>query len=464
MAQPSRSGVRAGSAAFAVRLLMLLALSFAMMMPPAAAQSILRDAESETLLKEISRPLIAAAGLRPEDVRIVLIHDDSINAFAATGQIVYLHSGLITRADNANEVQGVIAHELGHITGGHMIRTGEAIQAATGISLLSLILGAAAMAAGGGEAGAAIMSMGQRAAIGRFLAFSRAQESATDQAGALYLRRAGISGRGSLAFFERLQNQEFRLNIPQEDSYERTHPLNRERLAVLENSYQNDPAWDRPTDPGLEERFQRVRAKLIGFVDDPRRTLQRFPESNRSIPARYARAYAWHRNHHPDRAIGEVDELLRQRPADPYFLELRGQILLETGRPRDALESLRQAVARAPNEPLIAAMLGHALISTEDPDHFQEAKQVLRAAVGRDNSNPFAWYQLGIVYDREGDQARAALATAERYNLIGQPQLALANAEQAMLGIPVGTPDWLRAQDIAMVSRAATQRADRRQR
>ena len=464
MAEPSRSARGAGFAAIAARLLMLLALSFALMARPAAAQSILRDAETETLLRDMSRPLIEAAGLRPQDVRIVLIHDDSINAFAATGQVVYLHSGLITRADNANEVQGVIAHELGHITGGHMIRTGEAIQAATGISLLSLLLGAAAIAAGGGEAGAAIMSMGQRAAIGRFLAFSRAQESATDQAGALYLRRAGISGRGSLAFFRRLQNQEFRLNIPQEDSYERTHPLNRERLAVLENVYQSDPAWERPTDPALEERFQRVKAKLIGFVDDPRRTLQRFPERDRSIPARVARAYAWHRNSHPERAVAEIESLLAERPADPYFLELRGQILLETGRPRDALQSLREAVARAPNEPLIAALLGHALISTEDPDHFREAKQVLRAAIGRDNSNPFAWYQLGIVYDREGDQARAALATAERYNLIGQPQLALANAEQAMLGIPVGTPDWLRAQDIAMVSRSSVQRADRRQR
>ena len=464
MAQPSRSAERAGFAAIAVRLLMLLALSFAMMARPALAQTILRDAESETLLRDISRPLIEAAGLRSEDVQVILINDDSINAFVVAGQVVYLHSGLITRADNANEVQGVIAHELGHITGGHMIRMGEGVRAATGISLLSLILGAAAIAAGGGEAGAAIMSMGQRAAIGRFLAFTRTQESSADQAGVSYLHRAGISGRGSLAFFERLQNQEFRLSIPQEDSYERTHPLNRERLAVLEHSYQNDPAWDRPTDPLLEERFQRVRAKLIGFVDDPRRTLQRFPESNRSIPARYARAYAWHRNHHPERAIAEVDDLLRERPADPYFLELRGQILLETGRPRDALDSLREAVTRAPNEPLIAAMLGHALISTEDPDHFQEAKRVLRAAIGRDNSNPFAWYQLGIVYDREGDQARAALATAERYNLIGQPQLALANAEQAMLGIPVGTPDWLRAQDIAMVSRSAAQRADRRQR
>jgi predicted Zn-dependent protease len=456
MAEAFRGRARAGS--FAARLLLLLVLSFALSARPALAQTILRDAETESLLRDLSRPLVEAAGLRPGDVQIVMISDDSINAFVVGGQVVYIHSGLITRAANANEVQGVIAHELGHITGGHVIRSAEGIRAATGISLLSLLVGAMAMAAGGGEAGAAIMSMGQRAAIGRYLAFSRTQESSADQAGASFLHRAGISGRGSLAFFERLQNLEFRYNIPQEDSYERTHPLNRERIAILEHAYQADPAWDRPTDPQLEERFQRVRAKLIGYVNAPQRVFQQYPESNTSIPARYARAYAWHRSHHPDRAIGEIDSLLRERPGDPFFLELRGQILLETGRPRDALESLRQAVAGAPDQPLIGALLGHALISTEDPANFNEAKQVLRAAIGRDNTNPFAWYQLGIVYDREGDQARAALATAERYNLIGQPALALSNAEQAMMGIPVGTPDWLRAQDIAMVSRTAVER------
>ena len=462
MAEALRTRSRPGT--FLARFMMLMAMCFALAAQPAHAQSILRDAETEALLRDISRPLIQASGLRPEDVQVVLINDDSINAFVAGGQIVYLHSGLITRAANANEVQGVIAHELGHVTGGHIIRMGEGVRAATSISILSLLLGAAAIAAGGGEAGAAIMSMGQRAAIGNFLAFSRTQEASADQAGATYLRQAGVSGRGSLAFFERLQNQEFRLNIPQEDSYERTHPLNRERLAVLEPLYKADAAWDRPTPPELEERFQRVRAKLIGFVDDPRRTLQRYPERDRSVPARIARAYAWHRNSHPEKAIAEIDSLLAERPTDPYFLELRGQILLETGRPREALESLRRSVAQAPDQPLISAMLGHALISTEDPKHFEEAKQVLRAAVNRDNTNPFAWYQLGIVYDREGDAARAALATAERYNLIGQPALALANAEQAMLGIAVGTPDWLRAQDIAMVSRSEVQRLRRRNR
>ena len=443
------------------RLLMMIAACFAAVQP-VTAQTILRDAETEELLRDISRPLIEAAELEPGNVRVVLIQNGEINAFVAGGQIVYLHSGLITVADNANEVQGVIAHELGHITGGHIIRAEEGIRQATGIMIATMILGAAAMALGAGEAGMGVLAAGQQAAMGRFLAFTRVQESSADAAGASYLSRAGISGRGSLAFFERLQNLEFRMNIPQDNGYARTHPLTGERIAALEHVYHEDPAWDRPTDPALEERFQRVRAKLIGYVDDPRQVMNLYPESNRSIPARYARAYAWHRTAHPDQSLAETDSLLRDRPHDPYFLELKGQILLESGRPQEALVSLREAVARAPNQPLIAALFGHALISTEDSQNFEEAKRVLRVAVQRDNDNPFAWYQLGIVYDREGDQARAALATAERYNLTGEPQLALVSAEQAMLGIPVNSPDWYRAQDIAMVSRTAVEQQRRR--
>jgi len=448
-------------ATFVVRLLMLVALSFAALVQPAAAQSVLRDAETEALLRDLSRPLIEAAGLEPNNVQVVLLHEREINAFVIGGQVVYLHSGLITSADNANEVQGVIAHELGHITGGHIIRLEQGARQATGIMILSMLLGGLAMAAGAGEAGMGVLAAGQQAAMGRFLAFSRVQENSADQAGAAYLSRAGISGRGSLAFFERLQDLEFRMNIPQDNGYARTHPLTGERISVLQHMYESDPAWQRPTDPALEERFQRVRAKLSGYVDDPRQVMTRYPETDRSMPARYARAYAWHRTAHPDRALEETESLLRDRPRDPYFLELKGQILLESGRPREALQSLREAVALAPDQPLISALFGHALIATEDPDHFEEAKRVLRIAVQRDNDNPFAWYQLGIVYDREGDQARAALATAERYNLTGQPQLALVNAEQALMGIPVGSPDWLRAQDIAMVSRSAVQQRQR---
>ncbi|QAY79701.1 tetratricopeptide repeat protein [Sphingosinicella sp. BN140058] len=441
---------------------MLLILGFTAIAQPAAAQSILRDAETEALFREMSRPLIAAAGLRPENVQVVMIHDPSINAFVAGGQIVYIHSGLIAAADSANEVQGVIAHELGHITGGHVLRFGEGVKMATGIMILSLVLGAAAMAAGAGDAGAGILAAGQQAAMGKFLAFTRTQESSADQAGASFLTKAGISGKGSLSFFKKLQNQEFRYAIPQEDSYARTHPLTGERIQALEQVYSRDPAWGKASDPALEARFQRVKAKLAGFVDDPKRTLALYPEYNKTVQARYARAYAWHKTAFPEKALGEIDSLLQTTPDDPYYLELRGQVLLESGRPGEALASLRRAVQRAPNEPLLASLLGHALIATEKPDAFEEAKTVLKSAISRDNSNPFAWYQLGIVYDREGDRGRAALATAERYNLENQPRLALANAEQALHAIPTGTIDWLRAQDIAMVSRTAVETEKRK--
>jgi predicted Zn-dependent protease len=446
---------------FAARLAMLIVLSFAAMARPAMAQEVLRDAETEALFRDMARPLIEAAGLRPDNVQIVLLQDPEINAFVAGGQIVYLQSGLVIDAHNVNEVQGVVAHELGHITGGHIIRMADGARAATGITLLSLLLGAAAVAAGAGEAGLGAIMAGQQAAMGSFLAFSRTQEASADQAAVTYLHRAGISGRGLLAFFGRLQNMEYRMSIGSEEGYAQTHPLTSDRIQLLQHTLEADSAWSHPTDPALEARFQRVRAKLLGYVQDPQRVLAMYPQSDQSIPARYARAYAWHRAAHPDRALAEADSLLHDEPNDPFFLELKGQILLESGHPREAVEVLRHAVTVAPDQPLISALFGHALISTEDPANFQEAERVLRVAVQRDNSNPFAWYQLGIIYDREGDEARAALATAERYNLENQPQLALVNAEQAMMGLRVGTPDWLRAQDIAMVSRTAAQRRRR---
>ena len=434
-----------------MRLVMLgLALAFAAIQP-AAAQSILRDSETELMFRDMSRPLIQAAGLDPANVKIVLINDDEINAFVAGGQVVYIHSGLLVRADNANQVQGVIAHELGHVAGGHVIRIGEGAKAATGITLLSLVLGAAAIAAGAPDAGMGIIMAGQRAAMGNFFAFTRAQESSSDLAGASYLSKAGYSGKGSLDFFKKLQNQEYRLAIYAKDSYDRTHPLSSERIEALTQVYKKDPAWDKPTDPKIEARFQRVKAKLIGYVNS-KNAVTIYPESDQSIPAHYARAYAYHLGAYPDKALSEADFLLAKSPQDPFFLELKGQILLESGRPKEAIPVLRQSVALAQDQPMIAVMLGHALIATEDDKYFAEAKPVLKAAVNRDNDNPFAWMQLGIVYDREGDRARAALATAERNNLEGKPKLALVSARTAMAGIPKGTPDFIRAQDIAMVS------------
>ena len=306
--------------------LMLLAIR------PAAAQSILRDAETEALFQDMARPLVIAAGLDPRNFDVVLVNDNSINAFVAGGQAVYINAGLINAADTANEVQGVIAHELGHVTGGHVISDAGG-KAASGISILSLLLGAAAAAAGGGEAAMGVLMAGQQAAMGKYLACSRGQESSADAAGAQYLSKAGISGKGSIAFFKKLENMEFRYGYRARagDEFFSTHPMTSDRIVTLQDVYEKDPAWQKPNDPALEARFQRAKAKLYGYLAEPRDTLIAYPETMTSIPARYARAYAWHKDSHLDKAIVEADSLLAAAPNDPYFLELKGQILLEAG-------------------------------------------------------------------------------------------------------------------------------------
>lgn len=433
---------------------------FALAARPTAAQSVLRDAETEALFRDMSRPLIKAAGLRPTDVDIVLINDSSVNAFVAGGQAVYVNSGLINEASSANEVQGVIAHELGHVTGGHAV-LGTGAQAATRISLLSLLLGAAAVAAGGAQAGMGVMMAGQQAAMGKFLAYNRSQEASADAAGASFLSKAGITGKGSIEFFKKLQNLEYRYGYsPREgDEFFRTHPMTGDRIATLQDTYQADPAWNKPSDPALEERFKLVKAKLFGYQAEPRDVLLTYPVTNNSLPAHYARAYAYHHEAQLDRALAEADALLLAEPDNPYFLELKGQILLEAGRPADALDALRRATAMTGNQPLIATLFGHALIATEDKANYEEAKQVLRAAVARDRENPFAWYQLGVVYAADGDMPRARLASAEQQVMNGKLAEALVSARTAQIGLPQGSPDWLRAQDIEFEAKAAIERA-----
>ncbi len=427
-------------------------LAATLVVQPALAQSILRDAETETLFRDMSAPIIEAAGLNPKSVDIVLIGDGSINAFVAGGQVVYMHSGLIEAAQNANEVQGVIAHELGHVAAGDVLRSSAGASEATGITLLSLLLGAAAIAAGAGDAGAGILMAGQQAALGKYLAFSRSVEAGADESARRYLSASKISGKGMISFFKKLRAEEFRLSQNKIDPYAVTHPLSGDRIAILTERMTADPAWNTPTDPAIEARFQRVKAKLFGFSNEPRDTLNRYPPSNLSIPARYARAYAFHKQSFADKAVGETDALLAIAPHDPYFKELKGQILLESGRPKEALAVLRDAVQRTNYQPLIAALFGHALIATEDKANYPEAKIVLKNAVQRDRENPFAWYQLGTIYAQEGDTARAALASAERFTLEGRSPQAMYNAKVAMAGIPKGSADWIRAQDILLVS------------
>jgi predicted Zn-dependent protease len=450
--------MRVRSSPFAYALALVVSTLIAVQ--PVAAQSILRDAETEELLRDMSAPLIEASELEPGNVELVLINDGSINAFVAGGQAIYVHTGLINEAETANEVQGVLAHELGHITAGHAVRFNERTKAANGITLLSLLLGVGAALAGAGDAAMGAIMAGQQAALGSFLAFNRDQEAATDLAGARYLAGAGISGKGMIKFFERLRSNEIRSGYSQADdaAYARTHPLTGDRIQTLRVLLEEDRAWNAAPDPALQERFVRVRAKLYGYLAEPQRTLTAFPPSDTSIPARYARAYAYHKEARIDMALAETDALLAAEPDNPWFLELKGQVLLESGRPKEALGPLRRATELTLAHPLIAGMLGHALIATEDTANFAEAENVLRAAVQKDRYNPFAWYQLGVVYEARGDTPRARLASAEQQVMNRLYPQALANAQAAEASLPYGSPDWIRAQDVMFEARAELER------
>lgn len=428
------------------------------MAPAARAQTVLRDAETEQFLRDVGTPLMKAAGLDPNSVSVQVVGDSSINAFATLGQRVYFHSGLIIRATDVLELQGVYAHELGHIAGGHAVRFSEGAGPATNISLLGLVAGVALMAVGAGDAGMAAMMASQQAAMGKFLAFSREQETRADHAGAQYLGAAGVDGSGMVSFFRQLQGDEYRLAIPQDNAYNRTHPLSGERISSLEGVLHASLFWGKGADPVLQARYQRIRGKLIGYMSTPKQTLATYPVSDHSVPARMARAYAYHKQARADDAVAELQAALQKVPDDPYLLEMEGQILLESGRANEALPALRKSVALTKGEPLIASMLGHALVETgektDDPALYEEAEKVLRASVARDAENPFAWLQLAIIYDRRDDRPRVALATAERLSLIGgDPRSILRSAEVAAAGLPKGSTERLRAEDIVMVAR-----------
>ena len=429
------------------RLIVYILCLCALLSAPARAQSILRDAETERFLRDITDPLLLAAGLEPSSITIFLIGDSSINAFAAGGRYIGVHSGMILANDNVNELIGVLAHETCHIACQHSLRTRGAIQNAGITSILSMVLGAAAIAAGGGDAGIGLISAGQQAAQRQFLAYSRGQESEADIAGARYLEAVGVSPAGLISFFDKLRDQEILAQIRQ-DPYVRSHPINRTRILQLQDALERSPHKDKPPDVILSERFERIKAKLFGYISDPVQTLRTYPVSDISIAARYARVYGYHKALEWDLALEEADALIAAEPENPYFHEIKGQILFENGKVREALPVLERAVELAPNQPLIITALGQALVSTEDEDMMARAQPVLEEATRLDRGNTFAWFNLAKTYSWQGKEAHANLATAERFYAAGYAGRAAHHARMAVEAFDRGSPEWLRAQDI----------------
>ena len=361
-----------------VRMLMLaIVLGLATARPASAADdgpSILRDTETEALFQDVAKPLIEAANLDNKSVKVVLLNDDEINAFVAGSQNVYVNSGLVTRADNVNQLQFVIAHELGHVAGGHAIRMGEGMKEATGITLATMVLGAIAIAAGAGDAGLGLMMMGQQAALGSSLRSPvRRRPAPISLARAIFTRRASAARAASTSSRTAEPGVSHRGSMHGQ-APTAPHPLSSERIAMLTIVRRIRPGTSRH-DPALEARFQRVKAKLVGFIN-PKQAISKYPEIDQTVPAHYARAYAYHLAAYPDKALTEADALLKDGSARSIFPGIEGpDHVRDSARPADAIAPLREATDESGKAPLIASMLGHALISTEDQKNIEEAKE-----------------------------------------------------------------------------------------
>jgi predicted Zn-dependent protease len=420
----------------------------------AAGAGLIRDTEVENTILSFGTPLFEGAGLLPSDVRIFIVNDDNINAFVAGGMNLFVNTGLLMSARNAGELNGVIAHETGHIQGGHLSRIGRRMRTSSTAALVSTVLGVLTALAGAPDAGIAIVAGGQGIAVGSLLAYSRAQESAADQAAFKLLDLTGQSAKGMASFFKTLEDQEL-LPPERQDIYVRTHPITRQRIRDAESHVSRSPHSGATTPPRIQEMFKRMQAKLSGFLYPPSRTFATYRANDKSVVARYARAVAHYRANDLGRALPLIDGLIRQEPKNPYFYELKGQALLEAGRIGEALDPYRKAARLAPDAPLIRVDLARTQIATNDGALLKAAVRNLVFATRQNPENSTAWHHLGIAYGKRGEIGKASLALAETALIRRKPKDALYHAGRAERKLPKGTNGWIRAQDIKRAAHEA---------
>ncbi len=416
--------------------------------------SFIRDTELENTIRGYATPIFVAAGLDPTAVRIYLVNDKQINAFVAGGQNLFINTGLLMQSEDAGQVVGVIAHEAGHIAGGHLVRVHDALARGTAESILAMVLGAAAMVAGAPEVGAAVMSGGQNVAMRNFLQYSRTQEASADAAATRFLDSTQQSAKGLLDFFHMLSGQEL-LVAARQDPYLRTHPLTEDRIEALQTFVARSPYSDRPVSPEFQQQHQRMLAKLHAFLDDPSITRRRYPDSDTSIPARYARAIVQHRTAQLDKAVATIDGLIAEHPDDPYFQELKGQILFESGTPARALPPYQRSVELLPDAPLLRLDLARVQMATDNKDLLPAAIDNLRTSLRLEPKRPFVWRQLAVALGRNGQMGESSLALAEEAMLLDKLSEAKFHAGRAIQDLPPGSAGRLQAEDIMQAAENA---------
>jgi predicted Zn-dependent protease len=437
------------------------ACAVAMASVPARAQGgglpVIRDAEVEQLLRDYSTPILHAAGLGQRNIHVVIINDRTFNAFVVDAKRIFVNAGALMDAQTPNQIIGVLAHETGHIAGGHLSKLRSELASAQTAAILAMLLGVGAMAAAatsksntvGGNP--AVGMIGAQGVIQRsLLAYQRQQEEQADRAGVGFLTATGQSPKGMYDTFKRFADQML-FSSSRADPYLQSHPMPTERIAALSEIAKTNPNWDKKDPPELQARHDLMRAKLFGYMERPDTLLRRYPPSDTSLPARYARAVSTYRHADLRTALAQMDGLIQSQPNNPYFYELKGQALAESGHNQEAIPVLRRAISLAPDPTLIRVMLGQALVGTADPHMQDEAVATLQHAVSSDPDIPDAYDQLAMAYGRKNDLADADLASAQAALSRGEVPTARQLASRAKGRFPIGSPGWVKADDIASV-------------
>src|SRR5262245_40708539 len=453
---------RATPAAAAVALVTALSLAAppgpvrAQPRPDNAGLPLIRDAEIEQLLREYTTPILRAAGLGPQNVQVVIINDRTFNAFVMDGRRIFVNSGALFESTTPNQIIGVLAHEAGHIAGGHLAKMRQEMANAQTQLILATVLGVGAMVAGAktgagdsaSQIGMAALTAPQEMIRRSLLSYVRAQEEQADKAGVKFLAATGQSAKGVYDTFRRFADQTM-FTARGVDPYVQSHPMPADRVRALEEVARASPNWDKKDSPELQLRHDLMRAKLSGFMDRPDTIARRYPASDTSLAARYARAISAYRFSDVRNAVAQIDALIAAQPNNPYFHELKGQALLESGRGAEAVAPLRRAVSLAPHAQLIRAMLAQALVSTRDGHHADEAIATLRDVVIHEKELVSAYRSLAMAYGQKGDLAQADLASAQASFASGDFKTARELAARAKTRLPTGSPGWVKADDIA---------------
>lgn len=463
MPNPSKSPARRSPSAYRARRLALIGCALIMagqtIGRPALAQSssqiIVRDAETEQLMRDYATPIFKAAGVNAGATRIILVQDRAFNAFVANGRKIFINLGTIMEAKTPSELIGVIAHETGHIAGGHLVRQRLELANAQIYAVAGMLLGAGAVVGtarnrqvGVDSSGAMGAILGPQEMVRRaLLSYQRGEEQAADIAAVKYLNASGQSPKGLLTTLERFQN-EMLFKSQALDPYLLSHPLPAERISNLQEQARRSPNFDKPENPALQARHDLVRAKVIAFVGNTAETGRRYPLSDTSLAARYARAVAAYRNGRLPDALAQIDALIATQPNNAYFHELKGQTLLEAGRAGQAIEPLRRAAALAPRGVPIRVMLGHAYVATNNATYANDAIKILTRVTQEEDDNADAFQFLSMAYERKGDQANAMLSAAQGLFLAGKFVEARTQADRAKRQFKENSPGWLKADDI----------------